>query len=894
MRVLIVLMLVFCVQHLYAQNKGSITGYVFSNDSTSLVKATISIINPIDSSVLSYTISDDKGKFQFVRLPVHKVLKIYISHINSNPYTKDFEIDNSQELDFGRIILDGKMIDEVVVTAAPPIRMNKDTLEYNADYFKTRPNANVEELLKELPGLQVNMDGTIYYQGKEVSQVKVNGKDFFASDFRIATRNLDASLVKTVQVYRDRGESKKTVENEENLPITINLKFKKELLRTDFGKAYASGGTRDRYEAGALFNTFRDTLQLSFIGYGNNINRESFDYNELNQHAGLGRSENYGFNDFGGRNYWGLANNIGLGFNLNYDWGKKTKLNVMYMFKRNNTYSDNNYLGKLFLDEYEESSSYNSSNSQKENQHNITTLFRHRFDTTMYLEFKPRISFSNNSSSNQYNSYTLNGIDSLNGNSSNSTSIRQNQTYGHDLFFEKQINPKHLFSFKNSIDYNSNNTNNVDESLTKLFKEEKQNTNIWNNNIEESLSNNIYLHTSYQNKMLKKLNFDTYISARVLVNKPTESLHYNRDNTGLMHGKEFENSYKLTTRDYISGIRFYYKPKTDLDINFGTAFQIKYNYFDFISINSDRNIKNTYWLPNINVRYKNLNASWSKDVNNPHDNIRTQVYNLNPGSTQLPSLNFDPVETQNASISFNKYNQKVQFGTHWNYNYEDKSAGYKSWMVPNTGQHTGQSYQSGSKYRYSGSFYFRYNLKGSKNWQYYISSSPHAYTYQNYNTINDIENKSTQLGVSWNQEFSISWKNIIAIAPKYKIDIRNNTNSVKDNPDFKNSTYVTHDIGAGLNITGLKRFNIETSYSLQNRASGMNERNNFHIINTSLYYNLKNNSQLKLTGFDILNQNNSTYWGRFGNRTHFQNSTVLKQYFLLGYIHKFNISKTKE
>jgi uncharacterized membrane protein len=94
--------------------------------------------------------------------------------------------------------------------------MNKDTLEYNTNFFKTRPNANVEELLKELPGLQVNMDGSIYYQGKEVSKVKVNEKDFFSSDLRIATRNLDASLIKTVQVYRDKGETKRIMKTKIN------------------------------------------------------------------------------------------------------------------------------------------------------------------------------------------------------------------------------------------------------------------------------------------------------------------------------------------------------------------------------------------------------------------------------------------------------------------------------------------------------------------------------------------------------------------------------------------------------------------------------------------------------------------------------------------------------
>lgn len=193
------------IGQLVAQNKGKITGHVLDAENKPLSKATISIINTKDSTVLSYSLSDDKGKFEFIKLPIQTKLNLFITHINAETFQKDFEIDNGLEIDFGNILLGGKSIDEVVIIAAPPVRMNNDTLEYNADYFKTRPNANVEELLKELPGLQVNMDGTIYYQGKEVSQVKVNGKDFFASDLRIATRNLDASLVKTVQVYRDRG-----------------------------------------------------------------------------------------------------------------------------------------------------------------------------------------------------------------------------------------------------------------------------------------------------------------------------------------------------------------------------------------------------------------------------------------------------------------------------------------------------------------------------------------------------------------------------------------------------------------------------------------------------------------------------------------------------------------
>lgn len=323
MKLYLIVLLCLFFNYAFSQNSGSLSGTVVDQDNKPLEKATVSILMQQDSAVLSYSLSNGKGEFNFVKLPANKKLILYISHINSNNHHQDIVLAVEEKKQLDTIKLGGKLLDEVVISVAPPVRMNKDTLEYNTDFFKTRPNANAEELLKQLPGLQINMDGTIYYQGKEVSQVKVNGKDFFASDLRIATRNLDASLIKTVQVYRDKGESKKIVEDEEKSPITINLKFKKDFLRASFGKLYGSAGTRDRYEAGGLFNTFRDTLQVSFIGFGNNINRESFDYNELNQHGGLGRSENYGFNDFGGRNYNGKANDIAAGFNLNNDWEKK-------------------------------------------------------------------------------------------------------------------------------------------------------------------------------------------------------------------------------------------------------------------------------------------------------------------------------------------------------------------------------------------------------------------------------------------------------------------------------------------------------------------------------------------------------------------------------------------
>ncbi|MGJ1325164.1 hypothetical protein ACR780_20990 [Sphingobacterium faecium] len=156
-----------------------------------------------------------------------------------------------------------------------------------------------------------------------------------------------------------------------------------------------------------------------------------------------------------------------------------------------------------------------------------------------------------------------------------------------------------------------------------------------------------------------------------------------------------------------------------------------------------------------------------------------------------------------------------------------------------------------------------------------------------------MDNKLTNLGINLTQEFSITWKNLIGFTPKYTYSWNKSMNSVKNNPDFLENAYETHKIGAGLNINPLKGFSLETSYSLENRASGLNERENYHILNSSFYYTLKNNSQIKLTGFDILNQNRQNYWGNSGNTTYFQNTITLRQYFLLGYIYKFKVTKLK-
>lgn len=896
MRTILLLLALFVSLQSYAQSRGKILGIVQSTDSTALEKATVSIIDAQDSSVLSYSLTDNKGKFEFVRMPQHKDLVLFISHVNASSFQKSFRIDETANMDFGTIQLEGQSLDEIVITAAPPVRMNKDTLEYNADYFKTRPNANVEELLRELPALQVNMDGTIYYEGKEVSQVKVNGKDFFATDTRIATRNLDASLIKTVQVYREKGESKKNIEDEENLPVTINLKFKNDFVRADFGKAYASGGSRERYEAGALFNTFRDTMQISLIGYGNNINRESFDYNELNQHAGLGRAENHGFNDFGGRNYWGVGNDIAGGVNINNNWGNEkirgTKLNLMYMYrhKKHESSSDGNNIFRI--DDQEQYSDYMYGNNTRSNNHQIRTFLRHRFDTTAFVEFGPEIRFGNNDNRNNSSSNSKNESVPLSADISTNTDDQSNVNYSHRFYVEKQLSKEHVVSFTNTIAQNQQKSDVVRDQQTEMFQTADPTTLIWDNTIRTVRNNNSHWSAAYYNKMFKKLTFNVYFTLNEGSESPLETFYYDRNNAGLIHGTDYENSYKFQSQDYISGVRFSWKPADRLVVNFGTAFQIKNTDFDFRSIDAQRDHHNSYWLPNVNVRYKDINFGWSRDVRNPDlYGIQTQLNDLNPMSIRLPSLDFDNVLTDASYINYNRNTQRYQTGGHLSLTQNSGSIGSRRWADLNTGEGRFQHYQADPSNSIFANAYFRYNFKRWKDWQYYVSINSNIYNYENFQIINDIENKSSSFAWSISPEFSIRWKDLIGIAPKYSLNVQNNRNSVQDNDNFRETSYLTHDYGMGLNINPIKGFSLESTYSLQNRASGMNSRENYNIINASLYYTLKNNSQLKLSGFDILNQNVQNHWGVQGNAQYYLNSMTLRQYFLLGYVHKFNFVK---
>ena len=182
-----------------------------------------------------------------------------------------------------------------------------DTISYNAAAFKVKPGATVEDLLKKLPGVDIQRDGSIKAMGEEVENVLVDGKEFFGNDPKIATKNLEAEAVDKVQVFDKKSEiAEFTGIDDGNKEKTINLKLKEEYKKGGFGNAKLAGGTESTYEAKVNYNRFSPKMQAAVILGANNINKQAFSFNEYISFMGglanaiSGSNRNMNFGEFGG------------------------------------------------------------------------------------------------------------------------------------------------------------------------------------------------------------------------------------------------------------------------------------------------------------------------------------------------------------------------------------------------------------------------------------------------------------------------------------------------------------------------------------------------------------------------------------------------------------------
>lgn len=411
------LLIGFVISSVIGVSQNNLKGSVINESNETLPFATVSLLSPLDSTFQYFAMTDANGAFTIKSVANGDYL-LQCALTSYETHYQLIKVPLQAGNDLGIIQLKSQITDMKVVNIeaeAIPIKMNGDTLEYRADSFKTQPDASTEDLLKKLPGVQVDEQGNIKAQGKDVQKVLVDGKEFFSSDPTVATKNIPADAIEKVQVYEGKGDqSELTGSDDGTREQTINLTLKKDKKNAWFGDVTAGAGTDGRYKGTAKAYRFDPTHQFAVLGMYNNVNEFGFSINDyIDFQGGMNGGFNFGNNapiNFGQKIY-GLNSSGAGGLNFTYEPVKNRRFNFSYMGNGVDQLLTETSETKTFLGEsvYEQES--NSSNSKKNFTHALNTNIRFKIDSTQVITFKGNISYNTaRSSGNSFTSILENSV----------------------------------------------------------------------------------------------------------------------------------------------------------------------------------------------------------------------------------------------------------------------------------------------------------------------------------------------------------------------------------------------------------------------------------------------------------------------------------------------------
>jgi hypothetical protein len=425
--------LCFLVTQSFAQGKirGSLKGALVDTlGGTQLLSNATVALTPSkgDSTDTDFIITDKKGAFQFKGLD-SGTYRLVISYEGYMPIRRTITVDGSNK-DFDLGVLPMQRTNDMmtaVVVQRPPISIKKDTVEYNAGMFATKPNAVAEDLLKKMPGIQVDKSGNVTAQGETVQRVLVNGKRFFSDDPKMATRNLPPDVIDKIQVFDDLSDqSKFTGFDDGNRVKTINIVTKKDKRQGYFGKFVGGVGTEGAYDNMFNLHRFDGEQQISILGQANDINKQNFSQADIFGNGGGRRNGFGGGGGGGGGSSSGVTTVWAGGANYKNALSSKTDLTASYFYNQQHvsTVTQDSVIKPIDGDTIQTSAGNSYSISRSEN-HRIYANLESKLDSNNSLVFRPNITFQHSDPTAATSNYTVdnfgNPINSSNTHSNSST-----------------------------------------------------------------------------------------------------------------------------------------------------------------------------------------------------------------------------------------------------------------------------------------------------------------------------------------------------------------------------------------------------------------------------------------------------------------------------------------
>jgi hypothetical protein len=923
---LLVLVLLLYTLPVIAQNKAAIKGKVIdSTDHKPVEFVTVAVLTIKDttSTLQSYTITDKTGAFSLHNLPAGIPLKIFISTVAYRPFRKIVTINKGQELDLGEIALNTNQLNEVIVTAdRPPIVIRKDTIEFNAEAFKTRPNAVVEDLLRKLPGVEVDMRGKILVQGKDVSKVLVDGHEFFSSDYRVATKNVDVELIDKIQIYDDRENDPEHLIPESQVAKIINVKFKKALKRSVFGKAFGGGGTRDRYSGGGLFNMFRDTLQVSLIGMSNNLNGTGFSYSDLYQSGGFNRGGSGAFyrggistggsdqlnnfdNDTGFAGFQGFGGSdqqrtISGGVNINQDYGKKLKINLAYFY--NNARNESNYTfnTRRLAGDTTFTGSGVYANTQSDIRHNISAdiEWKPKIDTTQ-ISYKPSFSYNSGHSVNGgASSEGSNFLPLINTSTNNNSDATKNVTFEHFFRYDHKFKKKgESIGFSHALNINPDNGHGYSledlQSYTSQLASYRQDRREVNDNLGTFAN----IGANYRYPFTKKLT--GVIDVTVGYNhRKNNNIPYDYDSATGSYDIFLPLAGSTITRNIWEeninpGLTYEFKDNIKLTVNGILQLQQANNQFGRNTADINQNF--SWLLPSVKLEIADYNLSYRASYSLPGaQDIKPYSVAYNPRYIDYGNPDLKPTRKDAFGIGYNKYFDKSELyvSADLGWNFEHNSI-FRHQTLDGVGNTTNTPINMDGKFGLSANSTISKNFKINQDFSIKSNTGISLRRNRGYFEINSQGGYQNNYNYAIKQGFEIAWKDLLQLEESYRI-----TSSTAKYTDinYGDVKYVTHVVNSHLILTWPKVLNIESTYAyVYNPRVSPGLKRSANLLNISLAHLMlaKERGEIKLSCYDILNQNVSQYRDVNANTVSDWQTQILRRYFLLTFQFKFNKTITK-
>ncbi len=911
------LFLCLCCTYLFAQNPFHIKGT--AADSTANVKlrnATISILNAKDSTLYKFTRATENGGFAIQPMRAGNFI-LLLTYPEYADYVYHFKLDEANpSMNFKTVNMKLKatLLNEVIIKGqAAAIKIKGDTTEFNAGSYTIQPNDKVEDLLKKLPGMQIDKDGKITAQGKTVQKVLVDGEEFFGDDPTLVTKNLRADMVDKVQLFEKKSDQATFTGVDDGVKTqTINIKLKEDKKNGFFGKVEVGVGTDDFYSGQILFNRFKAKEKFSVFGIGSNTGKTGLSWEDSNKYGGGGGGDvqfidggmmiTGGGRDEIGYNGEGIPVARSGGAHYDTKWNEdKESINTNYKIGSLRVDGNKNILTQRNLPGGIINSELNQLTNNYIFRHKLDATYQVKLDTTSNLKLMVDGTSKNSEVSNNYNTTGYRADNTLlNGELRDINNNSDEQIFNVSALYTKKLkkagrnyslNISQMINERNDEGflYSKNEFYDLNGELDKTEITDQLKTNKIRNTL---FSSNLTFSEPISKKLSVILNYGLSLNQ---ASADRKSFNASAPGRYDMVDTQFSNDFTTEQLSNQGGAIFSFKNKK-ASLNGG----LKLNAINFDQLDkvNDIRYRRTFinWMPQARYQYRfsqyrSFSVGYNGRTNQPSV-TQLQPVKVNDDVLNIPigNPNLKPSYNNNFSIDYNSYkvisNASVYgFG---NFSFTNNQ------IVNNT---TTDNLTGKSQYQFI-------NLKGKTPINFYLYSSLSrkikaieanvniglntngnvSYNYVN-NVLNETKNNSYGISIGLNKYKEKKYSFYGSFNPAY------NTQQSSLNPNINNN---------GLGYSGYGSFNIylpgkfqissDARYSYTAKTASFDQSFEQTIINSSISKTFfkTDNLKLNLAVNDLLNQN--TGFSRYASASTITQTkfNTIKRYFMFSLIWDFN------